>query len=77
VTTLPPAERYTYVFQGNSQVLDHVLVSPALAGRLTGFDVVHVNAEYADQATTTIPRWPGCASTPGRPTPASPRHPPR
>ena len=27
--TLPVAERYTYVFEGNSQVLDHLLLSPA------------------------------------------------
>ena len=29
VDTLPPAERYTYVFEGNSQALDHILVSPS------------------------------------------------
>ena len=27
------AERYTYVFEGNSQVLDHILLSPGLATR--------------------------------------------
>ena len=35
--TLPAGERYTYVFDGNSQDLDHILVSPRLlsgAGRL-------------------------------------------
>ena len=33
---LPRSERYSYVFQGNAQTLDHILVSPALllaAGR--------------------------------------------
>jgi predicted extracellular nuclease len=25
VGTLPPEERYTYVFEGNSQVLDHIM----------------------------------------------------
>ena len=29
--TLPLAERYTYVYEGNSEVLDHILLSPALA----------------------------------------------
>ena len=27
---LPKAERYTYVFEGNSQALDHMLVSEEL-----------------------------------------------
>lgn len=44
--TLPVNERYTYVFEGNAQALDHVLASGALAARLTGYDVVHVNAEF-------------------------------
>ena len=30
--TLAPQERYTYVYEGNSQVLDHILLSPELAG---------------------------------------------
>jgi len=29
--TLSRAERYTYVFEGNSQVLDHILLSRGLA----------------------------------------------
>lgn len=41
---LDPADRYTYVFQGNSQVLDHILVSPALAGEAE-IDAVHVAAD--------------------------------
>jgi hypothetical protein len=42
---LPEAERYTYLFDGNSQALDHALVSPSL--RLaTDYEVVHVNSEY-------------------------------
>ena len=52
--TLPLAERYSYVFQGNSQTLDHILVSSPLAGRST-LDVVHVNAEFADQASDHDP----------------------
>ena len=30
IETLPPNERYTYVFEGNSQALDHILVSDNL-----------------------------------------------
>ncbi|HSM14551.1 MAG TPA: esterase-like activity of phytase family protein, partial [Thermoanaerobaculia bacterium] len=40
-------QRYNYNFQGGSQVLDHVVVSPALADRAE-IDVVHVNADCAD-----------------------------
>ncbi len=45
VRRLPLADRYSYVFQGNSQVLDHVLASPALAARAE-VDIVHLNAEF-------------------------------
>lgn len=31
--TLPAGERWTYVFDGNSQVLDHILLSPSLVTR--------------------------------------------
>jgi uncharacterized protein len=45
---LPPTERYSYVFEGNSQVLDQILVSDAILRRAPEYDVVHVNAEFAD-----------------------------
>ncbi|MBY0446875.1 MAG: endonuclease/exonuclease/phosphatase family protein, partial [Burkholderiales bacterium] len=54
VESLPENERYTYVFEGNSQVLDHIFASPALAARTT-YDVVHVNSEFADQASDHEP----------------------
>jgi predicted extracellular nuclease len=53
MNTLPRDERYSYVFEGNSQALDHVLVS----GRMKpDYDVVHVNAEFADQASDHDPQ---------------------
>jgi uncharacterized protein len=49
VKDLPPAERYSYVFEGNSQVLDQILFSPNLRGQFPhDYDVVHVNSEFAD-----------------------------
>ena len=45
--TLPEDERYSFIFQGNSQSLDHILVSEDLADN-TEFDIVHVNAEFAE-----------------------------
>jgi hypothetical protein len=44
VLTIPASQRYTFNYQGFSQVLDHVLVSPALAGGASA-RVVHVNAD--------------------------------
>lgn len=54
ITTLPVSERYSYVYEGNSQVLDHILVSRSLC-RLD-YDVVHVNAEFAQQASDHDPQ---------------------
>lgn len=54
IETLPLLERYSYVFEGNAQALDHILVSPALARRAE-FDAVHVNAEFAEQASDHDP----------------------
>ena len=56
VLSLRRPERYTYVFEGNSQVLDHILASRKLYRTLTEYDVVHVNAEFADQASDHDPQ---------------------
>ena len=46
--TLPITEQYTYLYVGNSQVLDHILVSDNLFDNAyVGYDIVHVNAEFA------------------------------
>ena len=55
IDTLPLNERYSYVFEGNSQTLDHILLTTALKTRPFVFDVVHVNAEFADQASDHDP----------------------
>ena len=55
VDTLPENERYSYVFEGNSQTLDHILFSAALFGEPFEYDIVHVNAEFADQASDHEP----------------------
>ena len=52
---LPQRERYSYVFEGNSQVLDQILFSRGALGRFRGYDVVHVNAEFHDQASDHDP----------------------
>jgi hypothetical protein len=57
IETLPQAERYTYDFEGNSQTLDHLLVSDNLFNTVAfDYDVVHVNAEFAEQASDHDPQ---------------------
>ena len=56
IDTLPANEQYSYVFEGNSQVLDHTLVSNALATYASPvLDVVHANAEFAVQTSDHDP----------------------
>ncbi|MDJ0553330.1 MAG: endonuclease/exonuclease/phosphatase family protein [Microcoleaceae cyanobacterium MO_207.B10] len=45
--TLPENERYSFIFQGNSQSLDHILVSDNL-NQGVAFDIVNVNSEFAE-----------------------------
>ena len=47
IERLPENERYTYLYQGNAQTLDHILVSPDLLDRNPQVDIVHANAEFA------------------------------
>jgi hypothetical protein len=54
VEMLPENERYTYVFEGNSQVLDHILVSSSLTTAVE-YDIVHTNAEFAVQTSDHEP----------------------
>jgi predicted extracellular nuclease len=43
----PVTGSYTFIFEGNAQALDHILVSESLASRAE-LDIVHVNTEFAD-----------------------------
>ena len=67
--TLPKSERWTYVYEGNSQVLDHILLSPSLAGSRGRpghdasrrhapftYDIVHTNSPFADQDSDHDPQ---------------------
>ncbi|MDJ0946640.1 MAG: endonuclease/exonuclease/phosphatase family protein [Kiloniellales bacterium] len=54
VSRLPATDRYTFIFDGNSQALDNILVS-RLLGFLGQVDVVHVNSEFSDQASDHDP----------------------
>ncbi|MFD7581943.1 lamin tail domain-containing protein [Kitasatospora sp. NPDC059817] len=54
--TLPLPERYTYVYEGNSQVLDHILISGALAAKPYSYDIVHINSEFSTQLSDHDPQ---------------------
>ncbi|MBM3737568.1 MAG: hypothetical protein FJW39_17445 [Acidobacteria bacterium] len=45
---LPPDQRYSFVFQGSAQTLDHILINHRLVPRLTGFEYARVNADFPE-----------------------------
>ncbi len=54
IETIPENERYSFIFQGNSQVLDHIFVSDNLT-ETAEFDIVHTNAEFTDPTSDHEP----------------------
>ena len=54
ITTLPVDQQYTYVYDGVSQVLDHILVTSGI--RNIAYQVVHVNSEFSDQVSDHDPQ---------------------
>jgi predicted extracellular nuclease len=49
IERVPVNERYTFSFEGNLQILDHIFVSPSLVQDMTPeIDIVHVNVDRAD-----------------------------
>lgn len=52
------AKTFTFVFDGNSQVLDHILVSPALFELFVAVDILHFDAGFPsyleDDSTTPL-----------------------
>ncbi|MGA5081516.1 endonuclease/exonuclease/phosphatase family protein [Streptomyces griseoincarnatus] len=57
IRALPASERYSYVYQGNSQVLDQILISPSIRRQCSfSYDSVHINAEFHDQISDHDPQ---------------------
>ena len=52
--TLPADQRFDYVFEGNAETLDHMLVTDALAAG-AAFQPVHINSEFYDQTSDHDP----------------------
>ncbi|MER6622778.1 MULTISPECIES: endonuclease/exonuclease/phosphatase family protein [unclassified Streptomyces] len=56
IKSLPRSERYSYVYQGNSQALDQILISPSVRRGAFTYDSVHINAEFHDQISDHDPQ---------------------
>ncbi|MCH7755307.1 T9SS type A sorting domain-containing protein [candidate division KSB1 bacterium] len=58
VLDLPEEERYSFIFKGSAQVLDHVLTSSALENAVSGIEFGRGNADapasFADSANTAL-----------------------
>lgn len=54
INKVPATDRFTYFYQGNSQVLDHILVSKNLASS-TEVDIVHINSPFYNQISDHDP----------------------
>ncbi len=48
---LPDLDRYTYIFNGGSQVLDHILVTESMAEDISEIRPIRLNADYAYPAS--------------------------
>jgi hypothetical protein len=44
--SIPAAERFSYIHQGNAQLLDHMLLSPALQTHFRAAQLLHINASF-------------------------------
>ncbi len=42
--TLPENQRFTYLYEGNGQILDQILPSKSLVPRLESYEVIHINS---------------------------------
>jgi predicted extracellular nuclease len=47
-TSAAPAGDYSYSFDGNAQTLDHILLSAAASGALSGFSHAHIDADFPE-----------------------------
>lgn len=54
IDKVPATDRFTYMYQGNSQVLDHILVSNNLV-KSTEVDIIHINSPFHNQVSDHDP----------------------
>lgn len=54
---LDAADRYTYIYRGDKNLLDHVFVTPELHGRVANVEIPHINSGgHTDLSDPTSPR---------------------
>jgi uncharacterized protein len=54
IDRLPKNQQYTYEYEGQAEVLDHILTSPSILW--ADYDPVHINAEFAHQTSDHDPQ---------------------
>jgi predicted extracellular nuclease len=52
IDTYDAAQRYSYVFDGSGQVLDHVLINQNLTDAFSRFSIAHLNADFPEVLRT-------------------------
>jgi predicted extracellular nuclease len=48
VDAIAVGQRYSYVFDGNAQVLDHIIINEPLRKHINGFGFVRINADFPE-----------------------------
>lgn len=48
VDVIAPTQRYSYIFDGNAQVLDHMIITETLRKHTTGFGFARINVDYPE-----------------------------
>lgn len=57
VDLIDQRQRYSYVFDGNAQVLDHILITQNLRPSLVGFGYSRINADHPDSIRNDTTRY--------------------
>lgn len=52
---IPVKDRYSYIYEGNAQALDHIVYSKGLIGAAVEFDVVHCHTEFENSLSDHDP----------------------
>ena len=50
---IAPADRYTYIYQGRGEAIDHFVMTPGLDAHYLAGGPVHINADFADVRPTS------------------------
>lgn len=51
---LSPLDRYTYIYNGASQALDHILITAGMQPEFAGIDPVHIDADFPETGNVDL-----------------------